>query len=85
VLKKELGFMYVSVSGFFDAFFGEIADLGPAAQAVFDKCKGGDIRSTIRRVAGKVGLKGQGRWMFKLVCTAYRAALGLRRRALAGP
>jgi hypothetical protein len=43
VLKKELGFMYVSVSGFFDAFFGEIADLGPAAQAVFDKCKGGDI------------------------------------------
>ncbi|KAJ4333150.1 hypothetical protein N0V95_009496 [Ascochyta clinopodiicola] len=42
VLKEELGHMYVGVPGFFDAFFGEIADLGPAAQAVFDKCKEGD-------------------------------------------
>jgi hypothetical protein len=43
VLKEELGHMYVGVPGFFDAFFGEVADLGPAAQAVFDKCKEGDI------------------------------------------
>jgi hypothetical protein len=42
VLKEELGHMYVGVPGFFDAFFGEVADLGPAAQAVFDKCKEGD-------------------------------------------
>ena len=41
VLKEELGHMYVGVPGFFDAFFGEVANLGPAAQAVFDKCKEG--------------------------------------------
>ncbi|KAF1362355.1 hypothetical protein EJ07DRAFT_163618 [Lizonia empirigonia] len=42
VLKEELGHMFVGIPGFFDAFFGEVADLGPAAQAVFDKCKEGD-------------------------------------------
>lgn len=39
VLKEELGHMYVGVPGFFNAFFGEVADLRLAAQAVFNKCK----------------------------------------------
>ena len=34
--------MYVGVPGFFDAFFREVADLGLATQAVFNKCKEGD-------------------------------------------
>jgi hypothetical protein len=42
VLKEELGHMYVGVPGFFDAFFGEVADLRSAAQTVFDKCREGD-------------------------------------------
>ena len=43
VLKEELGPMYVGVPGFFEAFFGEVAGLEPAAQAVFEKCIAGDI------------------------------------------
>ena len=39
VLKEELGPMYVGIPGFFEAFFGEVAGLEPAAQAVFEKCK----------------------------------------------
>lgn len=42
VLKEELGPMYVGVPGFFEGFFGEVADLKPVAQAVFDKCTEGD-------------------------------------------
>ncbi|KAH7108768.1 hypothetical protein B0J11DRAFT_449461 [Dendryphion nanum] len=42
VLKEELGPMYVDIPGFSEAFFGEVAGLGSAAQAVFDKCKEGD-------------------------------------------
>lgn len=42
VLKEELGPMYVDVPDFSEAFFGQVAGLGPAAQAVFDKCKEGD-------------------------------------------
>ncbi|KAH7111261.1 hypothetical protein B0J11DRAFT_192449 [Dendryphion nanum] len=42
VLKEELGPMCVDIPGFSEAFFGEVAGLGPAAQAVFDKCKEGD-------------------------------------------
>jgi hypothetical protein len=34
--------MHVDVPGFFKAFFGEVAGLVSAAQAVFDKCKEGD-------------------------------------------
>lgn len=34
--------MYVDVPGFSEAFFGEVAGLHPAAQAVLDKCKEGD-------------------------------------------
>ncbi|KAF1935424.1 hypothetical protein EJ02DRAFT_439253 [Clathrospora elynae] len=39
VLKEELGEIYVGIPRFFEAFFGEVAGLGPAARAVFDKCK----------------------------------------------
>jgi hypothetical protein len=42
MLKEELGPMYVGVPGFFEAFFGEIPGLQPAAQAVFKRCKAGD-------------------------------------------
>ncbi|KAF1980438.1 hypothetical protein BU23DRAFT_444835 [Bimuria novae-zelandiae CBS 107.79] len=42
VLKEELGPMYVGIPGFFEAFFGEIAGLKLAAQAVFERCKAGD-------------------------------------------
>jgi hypothetical protein len=42
VLKEELGPMYVAVPGFFEAFFGKVAGLEPAAKAVFEKCKEGD-------------------------------------------
>jgi hypothetical protein len=33
--------MYVGVPGFFEAFFGEVASLEPAALAWFEKCKEG--------------------------------------------
>ena len=39
VLKDELGAMYVGVPGFFKAFFGNVASLEPAAQAILVKCK----------------------------------------------
>jgi hypothetical protein len=42
VLKEELGHLYVGIPGFFEAFFGDVAGLRPAAQAAFDKCKEGD-------------------------------------------
>jgi hypothetical protein len=42
MLKEELGSMYVGIPDFFQAFFGEVADLQPAAQAVFEKCCEGD-------------------------------------------
>ncbi|KAF1358632.1 hypothetical protein EJ07DRAFT_122543 [Lizonia empirigonia] len=42
VLKEELGHVYVGIPGFFDAFFGDVPGLRPAAQAVFDKCQEGD-------------------------------------------
>ncbi|KAF1361094.1 hypothetical protein EJ07DRAFT_164685 [Lizonia empirigonia] len=38
----QLGHLYVGIPGFFDAFFGDVPGLRPAAQAVFDKCKEGD-------------------------------------------
>jgi hypothetical protein len=42
VLKEELGPIHVGVPGFFDAHFGQIAGLEPAAKSVFEKCKDGD-------------------------------------------
>ncbi|KAF1936218.1 hypothetical protein EJ02DRAFT_515961 [Clathrospora elynae] len=42
VLKEELGNLHVGISGFFEAFFGDVPGLRLAAQAVFDKCKEGD-------------------------------------------
>jgi hypothetical protein len=42
VLKEELGPMYVGIPGFFEAFFGKVADLQPATQAVFKRCCEGD-------------------------------------------
>lgn len=42
VLKEELGSIYVGVHGFSEAFLGQVAGLGLAAQAVFEKCKEGD-------------------------------------------
>jgi hypothetical protein len=43
VLKVELGAaLYIGVPGFYDAFFGEIADLKKVATAVFMKCQKGN-------------------------------------------
>jgi hypothetical protein len=42
VLKEELGYIYVGVPNFFNAFFREVVDLRPAIQAVFNKYKEGD-------------------------------------------
>jgi uncharacterized coiled-coil protein SlyX len=42
VLKKELGPMYVRIPGYFKASFEEVANLQPAAQAVFQRCCEGD-------------------------------------------
>jgi hypothetical protein len=58
VLKEELGPMYIAVPGFFEAFFGKVAGLEPAAKAMFEKCKeGGLIRCTRKRAAGRAGPK----------------------------
>jgi hypothetical protein len=54
VLKEELGHLYVGIPGFFEAFFGDVLGLRPAAQAVFNKCKEGD--SPLYRV--EVGWQG---------------------------
>jgi hypothetical protein len=59
VLKKELGHAYVGVPGIFDAFFGEVADHGPVAHAVFDRCKEGDTPLYQEESGCKAGLKGQ--------------------------
>ncbi|KAK7178613.1 hypothetical protein PSPO01_15334 [Paraphaeosphaeria sporulosa] len=42
VLKEELGQLYVELSDFFEAYFGDVPDLKPVAQAVFEQCKDGD-------------------------------------------
>jgi len=42
VLKEELGPMYVGVPCFYEAFFGQVAGLEPAAKAILEKCKEGD-------------------------------------------
>jgi len=42
VLKEELRPLYVGVSGFDEAFFGEVRGLEVAGTAVFRKCKEGD-------------------------------------------
>ncbi|KAL6173862.1 hypothetical protein ACJQWK_00023 [Exserohilum turcicum] len=41
ILKEELGHLYVGIPGFFDAFLGDVPELGTAAQVVFDTCKEG--------------------------------------------
>ena len=42
VLKEELGSIYIGVPGFYEAYFGKIADLELIAKTVFQKCKEGD-------------------------------------------
>ncbi|EMD66431.1 hypothetical protein COCSADRAFT_24544 [Bipolaris sorokiniana ND90Pr] len=42
VLKGALEDIYVGIPGFVEAFFGDLPDLRPMAQAVFDECKEGD-------------------------------------------
>jgi len=42
VLKEDLGPMYVGVPCFYEAFFGQVAGLEPAAKAILEKCKEGD-------------------------------------------
>ena len=41
VLRDELGVMYVGLPRFYETFFGRVADLGTASEAVFEKCKEG--------------------------------------------
>ncbi|KAI0570679.1 hypothetical protein Alg215_10901 [Pyrenophora tritici-repentis] len=77
VLKEELGHLYVGIPGFFDAFFGDVLGLRPAAQAVFDKCQGGD--SPLYRLASG--------WQDRLLDLAegHRLVSKIRRRPLAQP
>ncbi|KAL7938254.1 hypothetical protein V8C35DRAFT_291397 [Trichoderma chlorosporum] len=42
ILKLELGQLYVGVPGFHEAYFGRVAGLGIASEAVFEKCTAGD-------------------------------------------
>ncbi|KAI1508044.1 hypothetical protein KJE20_03562 [Pyrenophora tritici-repentis] len=96
VLKEELGHLYVGIPGFFDAFFGDVPGLRPAAQAVFDKCQGGD--SPLYRLAS--GWQGwpEGAkendvlsWFAPLtdrlldLAEGHRPMSGIRRRPLAQP
>ncbi|KAK5660714.1 hypothetical protein OQA88_12079 [Cercophora sp. LCS_1] len=39
VLRNELGVIYVGLPRFYQTFFGRVADLGTASEAVFEKCK----------------------------------------------
>ncbi|KAK0704195.1 hypothetical protein B0T21DRAFT_397094 [Apiosordaria backusii] len=41
VLRDELGVMYVGLPRFHETFFGQVADLQTASEAVFKKCKEG--------------------------------------------
>ncbi|KAK3332195.1 hypothetical protein B0T19DRAFT_439053 [Cercophora scortea] len=41
VLRDKLGVMYVGIPRFYETFFGRVADLGTASEAVFEKCKEG--------------------------------------------
>ena len=41
VLRDELGVMYVGLPRFYETFFGRVADLRTASEAVFEKCKEG--------------------------------------------
>ncbi|KAI1524152.1 hypothetical protein PtrSN001C_011160, partial [Pyrenophora tritici-repentis] len=77
VLKEELGHLYVGIPGFFDAFFGDVLGLRPVAQAVFDKCQGGD--SPLYRLASG--------WQDRLLDLAegHRLVSKIRRRPLAQP
>ncbi|KAJ4865026.1 hypothetical protein T069G_01556 [Trichoderma breve] len=42
VLREELGTIYVGLPRFHGVFFGDVAGLGAASEAVFDKCQEGD-------------------------------------------
>ena len=42
MLKEELGPMYVGLRGFYDAFYGGVAGLETASEAVFKKCTEGN-------------------------------------------
>jgi len=55
VLKEEVGLVHVGVSGFQEAFFGDIAGLDSAANAVSERCKEGHVHSTKKGSAGKAG------------------------------
>ncbi|PZC89281.1 hypothetical protein A1F95_10409 [Pyrenophora tritici-repentis] len=96
VLREELGHLYVGIPGFFDAFFGDVPGLRPAAQAVFDKCQGGD--SPLYRLAS--GWQGWPKgakekdvlsWFAPLtdrlldLAEGHRPVSGIRRRPLAQP
>ncbi|KAH8733202.1 hypothetical protein GQ44DRAFT_669076 [Phaeosphaeriaceae sp. PMI808] len=96
VLKEELGYLYVGVPGFFEAFFKDVLVLRPAAQAVFDKCKEGE--SPLYRVEG--GWKGWPKeakekdvlsWFALLIdqlldlAEGYQPVSGVRRRPLVQP
>ncbi|KAI1584778.1 hypothetical protein PtrCC142_012217, partial [Pyrenophora tritici-repentis] len=96
VLKEELGHLYVGIPGFFDAFFGDVLGLRPAAQAVFDKCQGGD--SPLYRLASgwqgwPEGAKEKDvlRWFAPLIdrlldlAEGHRLVSKIRRRPLAQP
>ncbi|KAK0726803.1 hypothetical protein B0T26DRAFT_638800 [Lasiosphaeria miniovina] len=41
VLRDELGVMYVGLPQFYETYFGRVADLRTASEAVFEKCKEG--------------------------------------------
>ncbi|KAF1365589.1 hypothetical protein EJ07DRAFT_151070 [Lizonia empirigonia] len=96
VLKEELGHLYVGIPGFFDTFFGDVPCLRPAAQAVFDKCQGGDS-PLYRLVGGWQGWSEEAKekdvlsWFAPLknrlldFAEGHRPVSGIRRRPLAQP
>jgi hypothetical protein len=96
VLKEGLGHLYVGIPGFFDAFFGDVPGLRPAAQAVFDKCQQGDS-PLYRLVSGWQGWPEGAKekdvlsWFAPLtdqllnLAEGLRQASGVRRRPLAQP
>ncbi|KAH7343093.1 hypothetical protein BKA66DRAFT_434548, partial [Pyrenochaeta sp. MPI-SDFR-AT-0127] len=42
VLKEELGYIYIRIPRFFEAFFRDIIGLRLVVEAIFNKCKEGD-------------------------------------------
>jgi hypothetical protein len=56
-LKEELGTMYIDIPGFYEAFFGGVADLETASRVIFKDVKKAVIYFIMRRTVRIDGLK----------------------------